>query len=132
MSDRGSAFMSDLFKHMISDLGTEHRFTMGYHPQTNATERVNRTLKTSIRVYVGTKHNSWAFFPTLPLSVLYCRELDTPLDLISQPDSLGVEDLGLTWIPSRRHLIMSGLYWRRITLRKGTTMTRGIGLLLSS
>lgn len=148
ISDRGSVFMSDLFKHTVSALGTEHRLTTAYHPQTNATERVNRTLKTAIRAYVGTKHTSWdRFLPHIcfalrtaqrdstglsPLMVLYGRELDTPLDLLSQPDAFGVEDPGVTSLDalnicSRKHLIMSGVFWRRVTLRKSTTMTRGIG-----
>lgn len=44
ISDRGSPFVSELFEHV----GSIHRLTTAYHPQTNATERVNRTLKTAI------------------------------------------------------------------------------------
>ncbi len=98
ISNRGSVFMSDLFKHTVSALGTEQRLTTAYHPQTNAMERVNRTLKMAIRAYVGTKHTSWDNFlsqicfalwtaqhDSTGLStsmVLYGRELDTPLDLL--------------------------------------------------
>uniref|UniRef100_A0A671PBD1 Integrase catalytic domain-containing protein n=1 Tax=Sinocyclocheilus anshuiensis TaxID=1608454 RepID=A0A671PBD1_9TELE len=121
ISDRGSVFMSDLFKHTVSALGTEHRLTTAYHPQTNATERVNRTLKTAIRAYVGTKHTSWdRFLPHIcfalrtaqhdstglsPSMVLYGRELDTPLDLLSQPDVFGVEDPGVTSLDALKHLL---------------------------
>lgn len=85
--------MSDLFKHTVSALGTENRLTSAYHPQTNTTERVNQTVKTAIRPYVGKKHTSWdrslshicfalrtAQHDSTGLSlsiVLYCRELDT-------------------------------------------------------
>ncbi len=31
ISDRGSVFMSDLFKHTVSALCTEHRLTTAYH-----------------------------------------------------------------------------------------------------
>ncbi len=41
ISDRGSPFVSDLFERVLTLLGTEHRLTTAYHPQTNATERVN-------------------------------------------------------------------------------------------
>ncbi|KAL6473700.1 hypothetical protein MHYP_G00172610 [Metynnis hypsauchen] len=62
ISDRGQQFMSAFFNHVVEALGTEHRLTMAYHPQTNATEKVNHTLKTAIRAYIGDKHNSWDKF----------------------------------------------------------------------
>uniref|UniRef100_A0A3Q3EDN3 Integrase catalytic domain-containing protein n=1 Tax=Labrus bergylta TaxID=56723 RepID=A0A3Q3EDN3_9LABR len=62
ISDRGMPFVSRLFEHVVSTIGTVHRLTTAYHPQTNATERVNRTLKTAIRAYVGDKHTSWDKF----------------------------------------------------------------------
>lgn len=52
----GTPFMSELFEHIVSTLGTEHTLTTAYNPQTNATERVNCTLKTAIRAFVGDKH----------------------------------------------------------------------------
>ncbi|KAI4890099.1 hypothetical protein NFI96_006573 [Prochilodus magdalenae] len=58
ISDRGTPFMSELFNRVVRILGSEHRLTTAYHPQTNATKRVNRTLKTAIRAYVEGKHNS--------------------------------------------------------------------------
>uniref|UniRef100_A0A671NMU5 Integrase catalytic domain-containing protein n=1 Tax=Sinocyclocheilus anshuiensis TaxID=1608454 RepID=A0A671NMU5_9TELE len=105
ISDRGSPFVSELFKNVLSALGSEHRLTTAYHPQTNATERVNRTLKTAIRAYIGNKHTAWdRYLPQIcfalrtaphestgqsPSMLLYGRELDTPLDLITQPNSDG-------------------------------------------
>uniref|UniRef100_A0A671P5Q4 Integrase catalytic domain-containing protein n=1 Tax=Sinocyclocheilus anshuiensis TaxID=1608454 RepID=A0A671P5Q4_9TELE len=97
ISDRGSPFVSDLFERVLTLLGTEHRLTTSYHPQTNATERVNRTLKTAIRVYVDDKHTTWdRYIPQIcfalrtaphesrgqtPSIMLYVRELDTSLNL---------------------------------------------------
>ncbi|KAL0151699.1 hypothetical protein M9458_052998 [Cirrhinus mrigala] len=46
ISDRGIPFVSKLFEHVITALGTENLLTTAYHPQTNTTERVDRTLKT--------------------------------------------------------------------------------------
>ncbi len=71
-------FVSKLFEHVIAALGTEHRLTMAYHPQTNATKRVNRTLKTVIRAYVGTStlcgtsifHKSVSLFLLHPMRAL--------------------------------------------------------------
>lgn len=100
ISDRGTPFVS-VFENVTSSLGSVHRLTTAYHPQTNATEWVNRTLKKAIGAYVGIKHMSWDKFlsqicfalHTAPhestgLShsiMLYGREMETPLDLITQP-----------------------------------------------
>ncbi|KAK3542197.1 hypothetical protein QTP86_017593 [Hemibagrus guttatus] len=108
ISDRGSPFVSDLFERVLAALGTEHRLTTAYHPQTNATERVNRTLKTAIRAYVDDKHTTWdRYIPQIcfalrtaphentgqtPSMMLYGRELDTSLDLVTQPVWDGMEE----------------------------------------
>lgn len=113
ISDRGSPFVSELFRHVLTTLGSEHRLTTAYHPQTNATERVNRTLKTAIRAYVGNKHTAWdRYLPQIcfalrtaphestgqsPSMLLYGRELNTPLDLITQPNSDGGDEPGIPY-----------------------------------
>lgn len=118
ISDRGTPFVSNLFEHVVAALGTEHRLTTAYHPQTNATERVNRTLKTAIRAYVGDKHTSWdKYLPQIcfalrtahhestglsPAMMLYGRELETPLDLLTQPNSAGVDDPEIPYPESLR------------------------------
>ena len=108
ISDRGSPFVSELFENVSSTLASVHRLTTAYHPQTNATERVNRTLKTTIRAFVEDKHTSWDKFLSQicfalrtaphestglsPSMMLYGRELDIPLDLITQPSCDGVDE----------------------------------------
>lgn len=73
----------------------------------------------TIRLYVGAKHTTWDhILPHICLAlwiaqhestglsppiVLYGQELDTPLDLISQPDSFGVEDPGMTSLNALKH-----------------------------
>lgn len=100
--------MSELFEHVVSTLGSVHRLTTAYHPQTNATERVNRTLKAVIRAYIGDKHTSWDRYLSQtcfalhtaphdstglsPSLMLYGRELSPPLDLITQPSTDGVDE----------------------------------------
>lgn len=39
--------------------GSIQKLTTSYHPQTNLTERINRTLKTMIASYVGQYHHLW-------------------------------------------------------------------------
>uniref|UniRef100_A0A3Q3NBZ8 Integrase catalytic domain-containing protein n=1 Tax=Mastacembelus armatus TaxID=205130 RepID=A0A3Q3NBZ8_9TELE len=123
ISDRGSLIVSDLFESVISTLGSTHRLTTAYHPQTNATERVNRTLKTAIRAYVGDKHTSWDKFISQicfalrtaphestglsPSMMLYGCELETPVDLLIQPSRDGVEDPGIPYPETLRDSIHS-------------------------
>lgn len=113
ISDRGSPFVSELFDHVLTTLGSEHRLTTAYHPQTNATERVNRSLKTAIRAYVGNKHTAWdRYLPQIcfalrtathestghsPSMLLYGRELNTPLDIITQPNCDGMDEPGIPY-----------------------------------
>uniref|UniRef100_A0A3B3RKZ9 Integrase catalytic domain-containing protein n=1 Tax=Paramormyrops kingsleyae TaxID=1676925 RepID=A0A3B3RKZ9_9TELE len=101
ISDRGTPFVNAVFDTLLRTLGTEHRLTTAYHPQTNMTERVNRTLKTAIRAFVGSLHRSWdKFIPQLLFALrtaphastgdtiaflLYGRDLATPLDLLLAP-----------------------------------------------
>ncbi|KAL7844775.1 hypothetical protein SRHO_G00233140 [Serrasalmus rhombeus] len=112
ISDRGTPFMSELFNQVVKILGSEHRLTTAYHPQANATERVNRTLKAAIRAHVKDKHNSWdKCIPQIcfalrttphestgfrPARMLYGRELATLVDLLIQPSSVGTDDPLLT------------------------------------
>lgn len=102
MSDRGVQFVSAVFDLVVRAMGTAHRLTTAYHPQSNQTERVNRTMKTAIRSYVGSKHRDWDRHLGLisfalqtaphqstgdsPAFLLYGRDLNTPLDLTMQPD----------------------------------------------
>uniref|UniRef100_A0A3Q2WVM0 Integrase catalytic domain-containing protein n=1 Tax=Haplochromis burtoni TaxID=8153 RepID=A0A3Q2WVM0_HAPBU len=92
ISDRRSPFVSELFEQVVSALDSVHRLTTAYLPQTNATERFYWTLKTAICSYVGDKHTSWDKF-----LLQICRELDTPLDLITQPFTAGVDEPGVLY-----------------------------------
>ena len=102
VSDRGVQFVSDVFESVVREMGTVHRLTTAYHPQSNQTERVNRTIKTAIRAYVGSRHREWDRHLSLisfalrtaphqstgdsPAFLLYGRDLATPLDLWMQPE----------------------------------------------
>ena len=59
LSDNGPQFVSLLFQHFCGTLGIEHKFTANYHPQTNLTERVNRTLKPVLAIFAHEHPHSW-------------------------------------------------------------------------
>ncbi|KAL2083767.1 hypothetical protein ACEWY4_021540 [Coilia grayii] len=59
VSDRGPQFTASLLTTLCKTWGVVQKLTTSYHPQTNMTERFNRTIKTMIASYVGQHHNTW-------------------------------------------------------------------------
>ena len=58
-SDRGTNFMSDLFK-MCQLLGFEKMQTTSFHPQSDGlVERFNKTLETMVSMYVASNQKDW-------------------------------------------------------------------------
>ena len=65
-SNKGSNFMSNLFKNMCKVLGINRTSTTAYHTQGNAIiERTNRTIEESLAKYVGKHHNTWSDYFSL-------------------------------------------------------------------
>ena len=60
-SEKGTNFMSNLFKNMCKELGIDRTSTTAYHPQGNAMiERTNKTTtEESLAKYVD-QHNTWS------------------------------------------------------------------------
>uniref|UniRef100_A0A673JMS7 Integrase catalytic domain-containing protein n=1 Tax=Sinocyclocheilus rhinocerous TaxID=307959 RepID=A0A673JMS7_9TELE len=56
VSDRGTQFTSQLLSLVCKQWSVIQKLTTAAHPQTNLTERVNRTLKTMISSYVQDHH----------------------------------------------------------------------------
>ncbi len=61
ITDRGSVFTSQVFKEFTTLVGTQHKLSTAYHPQSDGqTERTNQTLETMLRHYVGGReHGEW-------------------------------------------------------------------------
>lgn len=59
VSDRGAQFTSNLLNLICKQWGVVQKLTTAYHPQTNLTERINRTLKTMMASYVADQHRQW-------------------------------------------------------------------------
>ncbi len=51
--------MSAVFQDICAKWKVTQKMTTAYHPQTNLTKRVNRTLKQMIAAYVGDNHKKW-------------------------------------------------------------------------
>lgn len=58
-SDNGVQFVSKEFSSLMAEFGINHTRSAIYSPQSNASERVNRSILASIRSYVAGKHNEW-------------------------------------------------------------------------
>ena len=97
LSDNGPQFVSNLFKEFCRSMAIQRKLTANYHPQTNMTERVNRTLKPLIAIFAQEHPHSWDKIQKLALAIrtsvnettgetpaflMFGRDPRTPLDLI--------------------------------------------------
>src|SRR5450755_3322308 len=70
ISDRDKLFTSRFWKSLMDQLGTYHKMSTGYHPQTDGqTERLNQTLEQYLRHYVNYQQDDWVvLLPTAQLA----------------------------------------------------------------
>jgi transposase InsO family protein len=74
VSDNGSNFTSQILAYLCKQWKIQQRFTSPYHPQSNLTERANRSIKTMIRAYLeGEPHKYWAKY--IPFFLLQSTHL---------------------------------------------------------
>jgi transposase InsO family protein len=115
LSDRGSQFLSALFKRLTQRLGIHKIFTSAYHPQTNGqVERLNRFIASALTAYVNAHQDDWdtylealafayrtSFVDAIgntPFYLVHGRDPCLPTDILSgnQPDlDVDVEHYGL-------------------------------------
>lgn len=109
LSDRGPQFTSDVLKQLCSRWGIVQKLTTAYHPQTNFTERVNRTIKVMISSYLEGEHNHWDhYLPELryainsavqestgysPAELLLHRRIIGPVERILEPQQTSLRVL---------------------------------------
>lgn len=59
ISDNGSQFRANDFNAFLTRYGINHSYTAFYSPQSNASERVNRSIIAAIRAYIKKDHREW-------------------------------------------------------------------------
>ena len=59
ISDNGSQFRANDFNAFLISYGVNHIYTAVYSPQSNALERVNRSIIEGIRAYLKSDHRLW-------------------------------------------------------------------------
>ena len=101
LTDRATSFQNELIAALLHIVGTRHRLSSPYHPQTNGlTERFNRTLCTILAKYATQHQGEWdtylasALFAYRtaqqgttkyePFELLYGRHATLPIDLQMQ------------------------------------------------
>lgn len=70
VSDNGSQFRSKEFEAFLKKNGIEHILTAVYSPQSNASERVNRSINEALRSYVRDDQREWdLYLPSINCSL---------------------------------------------------------------
>ena len=63
LSDQGKEFVNEVVDKLLQQVGTEHRVTSAYHPNTNGQcERLNQTLLASLRKHCEAHPADWYSF----------------------------------------------------------------------
>lgn len=109
LSDRGPQFVSSVLQEVCQEWGVVQRLTTAYHPQTNLTERINRTLKTMMASYVEEQHKQWdkhltefrfalnsavhESTGTTPAEINLGRPLRGPMEVLLHPRDISPDDL---------------------------------------
>ena len=58
-TDNGKEFVNRIMVKLTQNFGIRHSKTPRYHPQSNPTERCNRSIKTAIKAYLEKDHKEW-------------------------------------------------------------------------
>ena len=97
LTDRGTHFVNEIMRSLCQELGTKHKLSTSYHPQTNGlVERFNRTLCETLAKYANENKDDWDLYlpSTLfayrtkkhattrhePFYLVYGREATLPVD----------------------------------------------------
>ena len=76
LSDNGSAYVADGIARVMELVGVRHLFTPTYHPQSNSSERLNKTLETLLRPMVEDHPTDWDLY--LPMALRAIRTAVNP------------------------------------------------------
>ena len=77
ISDRDKLFTSQFWQSLMDILGTKHKLSTAYHPQTDGqTERTNQVLEQYLRCYLNYEQNDWVRL--LPMAQFAYNNSATP------------------------------------------------------
>ena len=82
VTDRDKLFTSRYWKTLVTAMGTKHKLSTAYHPQTDGqTERSNQTLEQYLRHYVNYAQDNWVAL--LPMAQLALNNVENDTTKIS-------------------------------------------------
>ena len=58
-TDNGKEFLNRIVVKLMQNFGFRHSKAPRYHPESNITERCNRSIKTAIKAYLEKDHREW-------------------------------------------------------------------------
>jgi transposase InsO family protein len=110
LTDQGSSFANELIDSLCEVMGSKHKLSTAYHPQTNGlTERFNKTLCETIAKYILQYDREWDQFVQSalfayrtkiqsstkfdPFFLMYGRKAKTPLTMKAQEGKTEEEEL---------------------------------------
>ncbi|KAI2647959.1 Retrovirus-related Pol polyprotein from transposon 17.6 [Labeo rohita] len=133
----GPQFVSETFSETCKGWNSTQKFTTAYHPQTNFTERVNRTLKTMVACYVGSHHHQWdqhlhefrfalnssvqESTGVTPAELNLNRLLRGPLDMVLQPQDVAPDTAiynNIVQLQDLKGLVEKNLYRARLRQKR--------------
>ncbi len=94
LTDRGTQFTSELHQEMWAQLGATPKYTMAYHPQTNLTESINKTLVSCLKIFTE-QHQHWVSRPELEFAINTAQQESTgfaPCQLLWRDAAVSMED----------------------------------------
>ena len=117
VSDRGPQFSSQLWRSILSALGSHAALATSHHPQTDGqSERAVQTVLRLIRSYASEQQDQWeAMLPMLEyaLNDSYCKStLTTPFRLLRGYDPVGPQQF-MTGIDDDSNVLPRGSWERR-------------------
>lgn len=62
VTDNGTQFKSKEFESLLKKFGVKHQLTATYSPQSNASERVNRSINAALRSYIKDDQRQWDIY----------------------------------------------------------------------
>jgi transposase InsO family protein len=78
ISDRGSQFISNFWQKMVEQLGTRHKMSTSYHPQTDGqTENLVRTVSDTQRALSADYPNWAAILPAVEFAINSSKHAST-------------------------------------------------------
>ena len=115
ISDRDKLFTSQFWQSLMDILGTKHKLSTAYHPQTDGqTERTNQVLEQYLRCYLNYEQDDWVRL--LPMAQFAYNNSATPTGIspfyvnYGKHPNISRDPRGLKPIADKANIMVSELH----------------------